>query len=99
MSGLPMKRWLSGAIVTTLVSVASFAGEPSPIAAPSQRQEPLGRSGWGKNLVADVPGSCGTVRLGETTVATLRNAPIVTSFANGMAVTLLLAIPALKQPS
>jgi len=85
-----MKRRLSAAIVTTLVSVAGHAGEPSLIAAPSQPEEPLGRSNSGRNLVADAPGSCGTVRLGETTVATLRNAPIVTSFANGMAVTLLL---------
>jgi predicted aspartyl protease len=90
MSGLPMKRWLGGAIVTALASLAGYAEEPSLIAAPLQRQEPLGRSGWGRTLVADVPDSCGTVRLGETTVATLRNAPIVTSFANGMAVTLLL---------
>jgi predicted aspartyl protease len=35
-------------------------------------------------------GGCGTVRLGETTVATLRNAPIVTLSANGVPVTLLL---------
>jgi len=35
-------------------------------------------------------GECGTVRLGETTVATLRNAPIVTLSANGVPVTLLL---------
>jgi predicted aspartyl protease len=35
-------------------------------------------------------GDCGTVRLGETTVATLRNAPIVTLSANGVPVTLLL---------
>jgi len=33
---------------------------------------------------------CGTVRLGETTVATLRNAPIVTLSANGVPVTLVL---------
>jgi predicted aspartyl protease len=35
-------------------------------------------------------GSCGTARLGEATVATLRNAPIVTLLANGTPVTLLL---------
>jgi predicted aspartyl protease len=35
-------------------------------------------------------GGCETVRLGETTVATLRNAPIVTLSANGVPVTLLL---------
>lgn len=85
-----MKRWLSSAIVAMMVSAAIYPAEPSPIAAPSRRQEWLGPSGWSRNLVADVPGSCGTVRLGETTVSTLRNAPIITSFANGMAVTLLL---------
>jgi clan AA aspartic protease (TIGR02281 family) len=40
--------------------------------------------------VADPTGGCVAVRLGETTVATLRNAPIVTLFANGRPVTLLL---------
>jgi predicted aspartyl protease len=40
--------------------------------------------------VADPTGGCGAVRLGATTVATLRNAPIVTLFANGRPVTLLL---------
>jgi predicted aspartyl protease len=39
---------------------------------------------------ADGVGVCGTVRLGETTVATLGNSPFVTVFANGAAVTLLL---------
>ena len=35
-------------------------------------------------------GGCGAVRLGEPTVATLRNAPIVTLSANGVPVTLVL---------
>jgi len=35
-------------------------------------------------------GGCSTVRLGETTVATLRNAPIVTLSANGVPVTLVI---------
>jgi len=35
-------------------------------------------------------GGCGAVRLGETTVATLRNAPIVTLSANGVPVTLVI---------
>lgn len=35
-------------------------------------------------------GGCGTTRLGETTVATLRNAPIVTLSANGAPVTLVI---------
>jgi len=39
---------------------------------------------------ADGVGGCGAVRLGETIVATLDNAPIVTLFANGAAVILLL---------
>lgn len=38
----------------------------------------------------DGVGGCGAVRLGETVVATLENAPMVTLFANGAAVTLLL---------
>jgi len=36
------------------------------------------------------PGGCGTARIGEITVATLHNAPIVTLSANGAPVTLLL---------
>jgi clan AA aspartic protease (TIGR02281 family) len=40
--------------------------------------------------VADPTGGCGAVRLGETTVATLRNAPIVTLFANDRPIMLLL---------
>jgi len=76
-SGLPVKRWFSGALVAaTLVSAGSL-GEPTPFAKPLPS-------------AADGPGGCGAVRLGETTVATLRNAPIVTLFANGAAVTLLL---------
>jgi clan AA aspartic protease (TIGR02281 family) len=60
-----IRRWLSGAIVmTVLISAAGYA--------------------------ADGVGVCGTIRLGETTVATLQNSPIVTLFANGAAVTLLL---------
>ena len=35
-------------------------------------------------------GGCGTSRLGEITVATLRNAPIITVAANGAPITLLL---------
>ena len=35
-------------------------------------------------------GGCGAVRLGEATVATLRNAPIITLSANGVPVTLVL---------
>ena len=35
-------------------------------------------------------GGCGTVRLGEATVATLRNAPIITLSANGVPVTVVI---------
>jgi len=42
-------------------------------------------------VAADIGGSlCGTSRIGEITVATLRNAPIATVFVNGAPVTLLL---------
>ena len=44
----------------------------------------------GQHPVAAAGSGCAAVRLGETTVATLRNAPIVTLFANGMPVTLVL---------
>src|SRR5215469_2246086 len=72
-----MRRWLSGALVAgTLVSADSF-GERMALAARMQ-------------YAADGTGGCRAMRLGETTVATLRNAPIVTLFANGAAVTLLL---------
>jgi predicted aspartyl protease len=40
--------------------------------------------------LADPTGGCGAARLGETTVATLHNAPIVTLFANDRPVMLLL---------
>jgi len=39
---------------------------------------------------AGLGGACGVSRIGEITVATLRNAPIVTLSANGRAITLLL---------
>jgi predicted aspartyl protease len=80
-----MNRWLSGAIVTTaLVSAAAgYAGAPWPVAAPSRQYTGIGG-------VANGASGCGTVRVAETTVATLGSAPIVTLFANGRAVTLLL---------
>jgi predicted aspartyl protease len=54
----------------------AYSGELSPAAA--------------SPAAADTAGGCGTTRLGEITVATLRNAPLVTLSANGMPVTLLL---------
>ena len=65
----PMNRWLSGAIVPTLLVSAAGYAAGHPIAA---------------------AGGCAAVRLGETTVATLRNAPIVTLSANGVPVTLVI---------
>jgi len=46
-------------------------------------------AGYAEHPVA-AAGGCGTIRLGETTVATLRNAPIVTLSANGVPVTLVI---------
>jgi predicted aspartyl protease len=47
-------------------------------------------SGYAAEHQVAAAGGCGTVRLGETTVATLRNAPIVTLSANGLPVTLVI---------
>ena len=100
-----MNPLLSGAIATWMAAIGS-AGEPLLAAAPSGHldqfapgtvrgasiQHSLGGSGDASaGLVADTAGGgCGTSRIGETTVATLRNAPIVTLLANGSPVTLLL---------
>jgi predicted aspartyl protease len=89
MSGFAMKRWLCSAIVTTaLVSAAGYAGERPLDGAPLRQHDSAGQPGG--HCAADEAAGCVAVRLGETTVATLRNAPIVTLFANGAAVTLLL---------
>jgi predicted aspartyl protease len=98
-----MNRWLSAAIAVALALAAGGAGKV-PVAAQSWSHEGLrpagffgattqpvpARSGEGSVSVAAASGGCGTVRLGQTTVATLRNAPIVTLLANGMPVTMLL---------
>jgi predicted aspartyl protease len=60
-----------------MLATAGPFGEGVPQAQPAQ-------------YAADGAGGCGAVRLGETTVATLRNVPVITLFANGAAVTLLL---------
>ena len=98
-----MNKWLSGAIVAAaLVCAAGYAVERSPVAAPSRQhdgfdiavaypQRASTRSGAaGVRLLADRTDGCGPIRQGETTVATLRNAPIITVSANGAPVTLLL---------
>jgi predicted aspartyl protease len=100
-----MNRWLSGAIVTVAAAVG-WAGEPAPAAAPSRHLNQFspgtirsaymwhflaGSGDESVSLVADpASGGCGTSRIGEITVATLHNAPIVTLLANGAPVTLLL---------
>ena len=74
---LPTQSWLHGGL-----SPAGFRGatvQPVP-----------GRSDEANLRVAAASAGCGTIRLGQTTVATLRNAPIVTLLANGMPVTMLL---------
>lgn len=74
---LPTQSWLHGGL-----SPAGFRGatvQPVP-----------GRSDEANLRVVAASAGCGTIRLGQTTVATLRNAPIVTLLANGMPVTMLL---------
>jgi predicted aspartyl protease len=84
-----MKRWLGAPIVAmALVSTAGHAGEPSSLARLTSPHDGSGRAGV--HRVDNEAAGCGTARLGETTVATLKNAPIVTLFANGAAITLLL---------
>jgi predicted aspartyl protease len=74
-----LNRWLAGAIVVALASAAGVAASSSGSGDPRLR------------LVADPEdGGCGAVRIAEVTVATLRNAPLVTLIANGTPVTLLL---------
>ena len=97
-------RWLSASVaLMALASSAGGAGKP-PIAAQSWLHDGLsaasspgstGQPGPERSPEADLrvvaaSGSCGTLRLGETTVATLSNAPIVTLLANGKPVTVLL---------
>jgi predicted aspartyl protease len=85
-----MKQWLGRAIAAVeLVLVAGYAGGPPRIAAASQHGA-LSRGDAAVHLVADGGGGCRTARLGEATVATLKNSPIVTLFANGAAVVVLL---------
>jgi clan AA aspartic protease (TIGR02281 family) len=90
-----MDRWLGRAIMTAaLVSSVGYAAGSPPRAAPLLRLNPFDPGAYehdaNRRAVADPAGGCGPARLGETTVATPRNAPIVTLFANGTPVTLLL---------
>ena len=97
-----MHRWLGRAIVTTaLVLAVGHAAGSLPGAGPLLRHDRFDAGVYRQPFltapddarrfaVADSTRRCGAVRLGETTVATLRNAPIVTLFANDRPVTLLL---------
>jgi predicted aspartyl protease len=101
-----MNRLLSGAIARVLASAAvSVGGSLSPVAsslqldgfsigivASADNQHSLAGAGDpGPFTVADATnGSCVTNRIGQITVATLHNAPIVIPLANGKPVTLLL---------
>jgi len=84
-----MKRRLGGAIFTAvLLSAIRHAGEAaSGSVVPTQHS--ISDDG-GLEYAAERAGGCGTIRLGETTVATLHNEPIVTVVANGAPLTLLL---------
>jgi predicted aspartyl protease len=97
-----MNRWLSVAIATMALAVGAAgeipAGEqsrthevPGPGGIPgAASQRALGRFGEAAMRAADAPGGCGTVRLGQTTVAAPRNTPIITLLANETPLTLLL---------
>lgn len=82
-----MRLRLCGAVALLLVSAAGVYG-----AAGADQRSPNNGSGEASaRLVADPDGGgCGTARIAETVVATLRNAPLVTLIANGTPVTLLL---------
>src|SRR6266404_3574203 len=99
-----MDRWLgAAAAVMALASAAGFVGKTPVVAQtwPDAGTGPAGvlgrttqhlpqRSGEASAQLVAASGGCGTAQLGQTTVATLRNAPIVTLLANGMPVTMLL---------
>jgi predicted aspartyl protease len=95
---------LSAVIAVTALALAATNAGKIPVAAQSWPHDRLSlagffgaaikpvpeRSGEAAIIVAAGSGGCGTARLGQTTVATLRNAPIVTLLANGTPVTMLL---------
>ena len=99
-----MNRRLSAAIAAMALASAAGGAAKTPVAAQSWPHDELSSAGFrgatiqpdpgrsrNPNLrVVAAAGGCGTARLGQTTVATLRNAPIVTLLANGMPVTMLL---------
>jgi predicted aspartyl protease len=88
-------------MTTVLVLAVGHAAGSMSGAAPLRRHDRPDRGAYAQpfstapgdaswRAVADLTGGCRAVRLAETTGATLHNAPIVTLFANGRPVTLLL---------
>src|SRR5271154_5296273 len=97
-----MNRLLSGALAAALTSAAACVS--SPVASSQQLDRPsvgvvasihkqrlfAGPGDPGQRIYAGASTGCSTNRIGETTVATVQNAPIVLLLANGKPVTLLL---------
>jgi predicted aspartyl protease len=101
-----MDRLLGGALATALVSATAYAGDTSSFVALSGQLDRFSASvaastykqqlsaeasdrSW-RVIVHAADARCGTNRIGETTVATVQNTPIVILLANGKPVTLLL---------
>src|SRR5271166_4821915 len=85
-----MNRWLGLAILAIMAAAAGGADEAASIVASSKQFGDVNH-GVLDRIAGDAQSEvCGTARLGEITVATLRNTPIVTLLANGAPVTLLL---------
>jgi predicted aspartyl protease len=98
-----MNRLLSGALATVLAAAAACVLSPvvssqqldrfngCVVARTSKQRLFAGAGDPGPRIDAAGAGAgCGTSRIGEITVATLQNAPIVILLANGKPVTLLL---------
>jgi predicted aspartyl protease len=101
-----MNRLLSSALAAGLASAAASVGHPwssialsqpldrssvGVVASAYQPHSPLAAGDPGRRFAANAAAAgCSANRLGEITVATLQNRPIVTLFANGKPVTLLL---------
>jgi predicted aspartyl protease len=98
-----MNPWFKAIMMLAFTSAADYPGEPSPktlpprshaarlVASSYSQHSDTGSRNANVRVIADTAGGgCGASRIGEVTVATLRNAPILTLFANGAPVTLLL---------
>src|SRR5271163_2086724 len=98
-----MNRLLSGSLAAALASATACASSPVALSqqldefsvgvvASTYKQHSLAGVGDPRaRIIVDAAGAgCGTNRIGETTVATVQNVPIVILLANGKPVTLLL---------